>query len=253
MHEIVFEDALLEEVISFKDGTHDIEQFDDREPKVVESLFFPGCSFINSSIELMEETFQTLVSDHQIDGITLMCCEKPLDYKDGKQAIKEAFSERLRMSLVRHGVKRIITACPNCFYELRKLVSQDFETENIEIIALPKVLFDCDHLVLASATEVLSPIAIHDACPDRRYGYYAESVRNLFPADLLTELEHNKSRSLCCGSIPRAAGNEERAAKDDIPIYHYLELLFGTRVDWRATPEHLIIRFRYQGIFDEVH
>ena len=300
MNEIVFNDVLLEETISFVDDAYGIEQLDIEESQVVESLFFPGCSFLNSSIELIEEVFQTLMSDHQVDGITLICCEKPLDFKRDMQEVKEAFSKRFRASLLCHGVKRIITACPNCFHELSKLVSQDAETEKIEIIDLPRVLTDCNHIVPASVAENLSPIAVHDACPDRKSGHYAESVRGLFPADLITELEHNKSRSLCCGALARAAGNEERAAKDadliyseakeaeaqaivvscmscsrllakaksgtkgdtkndmkneagkDTPIYHYLELVFGKRIDWRATPDHLIVRFRYEGLFDQV-
>lgn len=286
MNAITFEDALLEETISFMGDSTSIEQHEDEEIKVTESLFFPGCSFLNSSIELIEEVYQTLRSDHQADGITLLCCEKPLDYKSGMQEIKEAFSKRFRESLISHGVKRIITACPNCFYELGKVCSQDAQTKEIEICGLPHVLFDCGHIVPASVSESLFPIAVHDACSDRGSGYYADSVRRLFSAEHLTELEHSRGRSTCCGSIPRAAGKQDLAAKDartifteakqaeanalvttcmscsrllvkskagaksDTSVYHYLELVYGRRVDWKATPEHLILRFRYQGLFD---
>lgn len=307
MNEITFEDVLLDETISFIDNTYGIEPLKGEESKVVESLFFPGCSFLNSSIELIEEVFQTLRSNQQVDGISLMCCEKPLDYKCDTQELKEAFSQRFREGLIDHGVKRIIAACPNCFYELRKIVSQDVATSDIKIVELPRVLRDCGYRVPASTVEAISPFAIHDACPDRRAGHYAESVRSLFPADLITELEHNRSRSLCCGSIPRAAGNQELAAKDAsmiyreaskaeakaivtscmscsrllakakvteenaapadspsdvegavpgdwqnaVPIFHYLELLFGKRINWKATPEHLVLRFRFEGLFDQ--
>ena len=121
--------------------------------------------------------------------------------------------------------------------------------------------------------------APHDSCPDRDTGEFADGVRALLPEETIREAEHNRRRSFCCGSLLRAAGKPERASEQsrkhgeeavaakadaivtacmsctfllskeqhDVPVFHYLELLYDWRIDWESTPPYMTLRF----LFDE--
>ena len=108
---------------------------------------------------------------------------------------------------------------------------------------------------------------------------FAEGLRALLPEGSIREAEHNRKRSFCCGSLLRAAGKPEKGAEQsrkhgeeavaaqadaivtacmsctfllskeqhDVPVFHYLELLYDWRIDWENTPPYMTLRF----LFDE--
>jgi Fe-S oxidoreductase len=105
-------------------------------------------------------------------------------------------------------------------------------------------------------------VSIHDSCPDRQKGVFAESVRALFANFELREMRHNRRQSRCCGLgklLPlrnQQASQEMRSQRlaefqqsgaellvtyclncsqplQGDNTYYYLELLFGIRVDWQ--------------------
>ena len=117
----------------------------------------------------------------------------------------------------------------------------------------------------------------HDSCPDRTTGEFAESMRALMPDGMVVDPEFNRKRSYCCGSRPRAAGHYDLAgkmaarhgvhAKDaganaivtacmsctyllsslqaDVPVFHYLELLYNWRIPWAYTDQYMKLRFLF--------
>ncbi|MCL2889432.1 MAG: (Fe-S)-binding protein [Eggerthellaceae bacterium] len=118
-------------------------------------------------------------------------------------------------------------------------------------------------------------VAVHDSCPDRKSGEFAGSVRALFSPEMLVEMAHSRRESICCGSLANAAGRKELATsqalengleaqeagaaaivsycisctkylnkrQNRLPAYHYLEFLFGKRLDWKNISPYLDIRF----------
>ena len=150
----------------------------------------------------------------------------------------------------------------------------------LEVLALPKLLAEQGVLPkLPSLAPIPAPasapasapaptstpaatVSIHDSCPDRRAGVFAESVRALFAGFELREMRHNRRQSRCCG-LGRLLPLRNRRASQDMaeqrleefqqsgadflvtyclncsqPLqtagtYHYLELLFGLRLDWQ--------------------
>lgn len=122
-------------------------------------------------------------------------------------------------------------------------------------------------------------VCVHDSCPDRSTGEFADGVRALLPEGMVVEAAHVRNRSFCCGSLLRAAGKFEAGDKqarrhgeeaeevhaaaivtacvscafqlatkqDAVPVFHYLELLFDWRIDWRAADAYMKLRF----LFDE--
>ena len=81
MDEYVFEDALARSVVRCSYPGLDTT----REPGTVDSddctsLFFPGCSFINYALPLVQSVYDLLVEAGECDGISLLCCGKILEY-----------------------------------------------------------------------------------------------------------------------------------------------------------------------------
>lgn len=260
----------------------------------VKSLYFPGCSFINYALPLVQAVYDLLKDAGRVDGASLVCCGKILQYEPDGAAVRAAHEARLREHIVTAGVERIVTACPNCVKALRALLAADERTSGVKVVPLPVELAEMGYRIdaevarsMVAAASPQSPAAAgeparfapHDSCPDRDTGEFADGVRALLPEGSIREAEHNRRRSFCCGSLLRAAGKPERAAEQsrkhgteavaaqadaivtacmscafllskeqhDVPVFHYLELLYNWRIDWDATPPYMTLRF----LFDE--
>lgn len=126
--------------------------------------------------------------------------------------------------------------------------------------------------------------APHDSCPDRAMGEFADAVRELLEGISVVEPEHSRKTSVCCGSLSRAAGKVDAAIKcaklngseavaaganaivtpcvsctqrlmedqDEVPVFHYLELLYNWRIDWKHMEQWMKIRFLFEGSYGVV-
>lgn len=260
----------------------------------VKSLYFPGCSFINYSLPLVQAVYDLLKGAGRVDGVSLVCCGKILQYEPNGKEVRAAHEAQLREHILDAGVERIITACPNCVKALRALLAADERTAGVEVVPLPVELADMGYRIDAEVARKMVAAAVpdseaasgglphfapHDSCPDRDTGEFADGVRALLPEETIREAEHNRRRSFCCGSLLRAAGKPERASEQsrkhgeeavaakadaivtacmsctfllskeqhDVPVLHYLELLYDWRIDWESTPPYMTLRF----LFDE--
>jgi Fe-S oxidoreductase len=229
------------------------------------SLFVPGCTLSIVSAPLVGVVYDWLTERGLVDGIMLKCCGKVLKSSALPQE-HEAYNGMLAATLVAQGVRRIITACPNCYLAYKKLVP------NTEVLALSEVLLD-EGLRLPSGFANV-PTCVHDSCPDRMHGTFAKSVRAILAGTLL-EMEHTGAYSQCCGlGKMLAIANPELSIKlnkarrqefaatgatrlvtycanctlafqptpdDPIHAWHYLELLFDVHIDWQLYAENLAI------------
>lgn len=192
------------------------------------SLFFPGCSLINYSLPLVQAVYDLLKRAGRVDGVSLVCCGKILQYEPNGKEIRAEHEARLRERIHNAGVERIVTACPNCVKALRALLAEDERTCGVKVVPLPVELADMGYRIDAdTAREMVSEavrdpealsgrsphFAPHDSCPDRDTGEFADGVRALLPEGTIREAEHNRRRSFCCGSLLRAAGKPERASE----------------------------------------
>lgn len=296
MSEYVFEDALARSIVSC--GFPQLEIAVERvpgDPRPCSSVFFPGCSLINYGLPLVNAMYDTLSDAGCVDGVSLLCCGKILSYEPDGDAVRASFEEQLRASLRSSEVERIVAACPNCVQALRAALAADERTAGIQVVALPAVLADLGYRIdegvarrlLAQETGVAASevrASVHDSCPDRDTGEFADGVRALMPADLVVELAHIRKRSYCCGSLLRAVGKFDRA--DDaarrhgqearaagssafvvacmscalqletfaapISAFHYLELLYDWRIDWSRADSYMKLRFLFDDALDAV-
>lgn len=268
-------------------------------PQPCESVFFPGCSFINYCMPLLDAVYATLREAEVVEGISLLCCGKILSYEENGAEVRANYEAQLLDRLAAVGVKRIVTACPNCVKALRAAIASSTVAEGIEVIPLPTVLAQLGYRIDADAalrmlTQVIEAgkgyfdadltarepmFCVHDSCPDRATGEFADGVRTLLPGEVFNECEHIRKKSFCCGSLVRAAGNYEAAdaqarrhgdealaaeasgivtacascayqlsmAQRKVPVFHYLELLYNYRIDWYRADAFMKLRF----LFDE--
>ncbi len=188
------------------------------------SLFFPGCSFVNYALPLVKSAYDLLAGAGRVDGISLVCCGKILEYEpDGKQ-VRAAFEKELRSHVAAAGVKRIVAACPNCVKALRAALAADERTAGVEVVPLSQELVSLGYRIDAEVARAMvaaecpaseaahggaAHFVPHDSCPDRDKGEFADALRAILPEGSVREAAHNRRRSFCCGSILRAAGKPE--------------------------------------------
>ena len=258
-----------------------------------ESVFFPGCSFINYGLPLVQAVYDTLKDAGCVQGISLLCCGKILSYEPNGEVLRPCFEQQLRDHLLAAGVKRLVAACPNCVKALRNACAASDATKNVEIVALPQELARLGYRIDAGVAQQVASWGFaqgeapehvtfcpHDSCPDRETGEFAEGMRVLAETIPVVEAVHHRSKSVCCGSLPRAAGNTKAAdkcaqlcgtesvnagaqaivtpcvscsfqltmAQRSVPVFHYLELLYNWRIDWQHADLYMKLRF----LFDDV-
>jgi fumarate reductase (CoM/CoB) subunit B len=230
------------------------------------SLFFPGCTLAAYAPELTMAVFDYLVETGEADGMTALCCGNPLR-GIGLARRYARYSRLLAGRFERQGIDRVVVACPNCYYALQEMQEDGIIPAGIDIACLPEVLADRGMRIADGLPDSLvESFAVHDSCPDRKDLRFARAVRRLLPEkSLVCEMRHVGTNVICCGSggmvsfyDPAAcvARRERRLAEFDesgadclvteciscsnsmrrgdasAPAFHYLELLFGVRIDW---------------------
>lgn len=249
------------------------------------SIFFPGCSMINYAMPLTIAVYDTLKQHGEVDGISLLCCGKILSYEPNGAEVRASFEKELREHIANSNIKRMICACPNCVKALREAFLEDPRVSGVEIAVLPQVLVDLGYRLDKPTVEQLivgDPdadiiLCPHDSCPDRDFGQFADALRAIIPDGMWRDPEHCRNKSICCGSIPRAAGKTEAAnkcanicgedsvavkansivtacmsctfqlnmAQSHIQAVHFLELLYNWRINWAYVGAWMKVRFLF--------
>ena len=259
-------------------------------PAACTALFCPGCSLVNYALPLVRSVYDLLAQAGRVDGMSLLCCGKILSFEPDGQRVRAEFERQMCDHVVRAGVRRIVAACPNCVAALRAALSRDERTADVQVVVLPQELanmgYRIDEGVLRRMVAAEAPVApedvavcVHDSCPDRSTGEFADGTRALLPGGVLVETAHVRNRSFCCGSLVRAAGKLEAADKQArrhgeeaeaagaaavvtacvscafqlstaqraVPVFHYLELLYDWRVDWAHADQYMKLRFLFDA------
>lgn len=292
MDDYVFEDALAGASVTCSYPGLDAVRSQHGEPaKACTSLFFPGCSFINYGLPLVKAVDDLLEGAGRVDGMSLLCCGKILQWEPDGDQLRAAFEQQFRDRIAETGIERIVAACPNCVQALRNLLAQEERTAGIQVVPLVNELVEMGYRI---DPDVAAGVARQDArigddepvvfcakdsCPDRETGEFAEGLRALMPEGMWVDPEHNRSKSVCCGSRPRAAGRIDAAVKScmknheearaaganalvtscmsctfllsvlmpDLPVYHYLELLYDYRIPWEYSDQYMKLRFLFDS------
>ncbi|MGA9047988.1 MAG: (Fe-S)-binding protein [Dehalococcoidia bacterium] len=108
--------------------------------------------------------------------------------------------------LHKRGIKKIITACPECYYTLKVDYARFFSDWNVEVYHLTEV--PEIYKITVNKTESQKAhlkMTFHDSCKLGRYFKKYDEPRNILRtlADAeLIEMEYNRNNAVCCGASP---------------------------------------------------
>lgn len=159
-------------------------------PETFRYAFFLGCAMACFSPKAVTKTYELLKEELQDVGVIDLCCGKPIYDAGLTERAMKWLTYRVISELKRHKCTTIITACPNCYYYLKRMLPKDFALAT---------LYDYIGSKLKSKVEGLT-LTIHDSCPDRFEGLFARHVREILSKCNIIEMEHSKERTICCGA-----------------------------------------------------
>lgn len=197
----------------------DVPVFDDRIPDDVEYLFWVGCygSFDSRNKKVtvaLTRVLQRAGVKFGILGPREKCCGDPAR-RAGNEYLYQMLAEENVQTLNDAGVKKIVTACPHCFNNLKNEMPQvggRFEVvHHSELVAQ---LVETDRLRLDRSVD--KTVTYHDPCYLGRYNGVYDPPRFVLDRikDLdIIEMAKSRDRSFCCGAGGARGFMEEPAGK----------------------------------------
>lgn len=161
-------------------------------PPGATTIFFPGCALPGARPDHTLRLYSHLRQHDPTIGIILDCCNKPSHDLGRQRFFNDRFIAREQL-LQSHGIRKIITACTNC-YQAFSLNTQSFQvTTAYSVMA--------DNGFTPSLKSHTMQCTIHDPCAIRFQQEIHQSVRTILKnlGVHLTEMEHNRATTLCCG------------------------------------------------------
>ena len=163
-----------------------------RIPEGATTLFFPGCNLPGSRPEIIEDAFSFLANRIPGLGIVLDCCGTP-SRALGRLEGRPDGVKRLQALCDAHGIREVVTACPNCHALLSEFLTR------VAVVTLYEKLDRSDFPVpeLGSGHS----LCVHDACVTRHDAGIQTGVRNLLSKSRasLSEMPHHGATTFCCG------------------------------------------------------
>lgn len=245
-----------------------LESAAEKGPGYVDTLFFPGCSLVSYTPELMRKVGAWLSHKGITWALSDDCCGSPL-MSAGLFDRAEALRQKILDQAHAAGITRIVTVCPGCGEELAEMMD-----ENIDIVPLPELLLESSAPEF-SLSEAPSSATFFDSCHDRLDNRHATAIRKLMKAHFSEteqrEMDYRRKGTLCCGAggavgsydpditdrrvwriIDEAQKTQAETLITMCPTctytigqaligapdtcsmksHHYLELLFDEKTDW---------------------
>lgn len=132
------------------------------------------------------------------------CCGRDLllqGDREGFLALAQANMEEFS----RHGVKRIITGCPEGHYTLKVEYPRALGGTGIEVLHLTQVIAPLLRSGELSLGRLETSVTYHDPCTLGRCSRVFDEPREMLGAVEgleLVEMEQNRDKALCCGASP---------------------------------------------------
>ncbi len=229
-------------------------------------VFFPGCSLAGHATEVVKAVYAYVRRRLPDTGIMLNCCGAP-SYFMGETDVMLRVIRNVAGEMAKLGAREIIVACTHCYQMLTEFLPE-FKTRTIYEVLNEVGLPD------GASSTAAAIFNIQDACGARQAPQIHEAVRRLV-RDLghtVEEMDHNRERSICCGSggmvpavapmlakkmtefrlseatrdlVTYCASCRARLAKTGHPTLHVLDLPFNPK--WQQTksqpPPHSLLRW----------
>ncbi len=232
--------------------------------RTAHSLFLPSCH-MGSKFPSLTHASYTFLKKHGIaDGITAYCCGNAL-YCTGLEAEFDRYAKGFAKALQTAKVQRIVTPCANCYDFLLRLQQMGYLDSSLAVLALPAEL--AKRGIAAEADPAAAAIAVHDSCPDRHRGIFADGIREVLKNREVVEMACAGIDTMCCGSgglspfgdkeVGQTVKSNKAAqcratgaghlvttcfncadslaqAVHPMETHHFMEYLLGHQADWQA-------------------
>ena len=229
-------------------------------------VFFPGCSLAGHATGVVKAAYAHLRRKLPDTGIMLNCCGAP-SYFMGETDVMLRIIRNVAGEMAKLGAAEVIVACTHCYQTFQEFLPE------VKTRTIYEVLNEVGLPEGASSTAV-AIFNVQDPCGARQAPQVHEAVRRLV-RDLghgIEEMDHNRERSICCGSggmvpavapelakrmtdfrlseanrdlVTYCASCRARLAKAGHPTLHVLDLPFNPA--WQQTktqpPPHSLIRW----------
>ncbi|CCH48204.1 Rhodanese-like domain/cysteine-rich domain protein [Pseudodesulfovibrio piezophilus C1TLV30] len=162
-----------------------------RLPDGGDTVLFPGCALPGTRPRTVRRLFLALRNHIPDLGVALGCCLKP-SHDLGRKDFFENWFDVLYARLRQAGVKRVITACPNC----QKIFSS--YGGPLESVPAYSLLAEAG---IGPNKPFAKTVVIHDPCPQRYDALTQKSVRTLAQRCGLTVEKGmpERQKTRCCG------------------------------------------------------
>jgi Fe-S oxidoreductase len=137
------------------------------------------------------------------------CCGRDLLLQGDREGFL-ALAEANLAEFNRHGVKKIITYCPECYACLKQEYPKALGKNDIQIVNLVELLAPLVKDKKLALGNLTKQVTYHDPCTLGRGFRLFDEPRQLLTGMSgvkLVEMEYNRERSLCCGANPWAYCN----------------------------------------------
>lgn len=160
-----------------------------------DTVFMPGCSFSSTHPDLIKKVVNRMNTISPI-GLFIDCCGNPV-YSIGDQKRFNENTNRIMTVFKRYGIKKIITACGNCY----KTFSEHY---NVEVIDLWQYMNEHSSVFITGdySKQYTSDFILHDPCSYRKNDKTHDAVRALINKMNIPIQEFNqtKDQGPCCGA-----------------------------------------------------
>ncbi|MFA5111592.1 MAG: FAD-dependent oxidoreductase [Desulfobaccales bacterium] len=157
-------------------------------------VFFPGCSLAGHFTTVVHAAYAHLRQRLPDTGIMLNCCGAP-SYFMGEKDVMLRVIGNVRSELEKLEAQEVIVACPHCHQTFNEFLPE------VKTRTIYEVL---NEIGLPAGVANIPPgiFNIQDACGTRQAPHIHAAVRQLVTAlgHGIEEMEHNRERSICCGS-----------------------------------------------------
>ena len=163
-------------------------------PEGSDTVLFPGCTLSGSRSETVVKLFEHLRAGIPSLGIVLDCCTKPS--RDlGRTGYFKAMFDEMKSYLLDRGVRRVLTACPNCY-----VIFRDYGAP-LEAVTVYEILAGTGIPDAPAPSMASAPVTVHDPCVVRFQKPLHDAVRALIACRglVVEEMAHHGERAVCCG------------------------------------------------------
>jgi Fe-S oxidoreductase len=184
------------------------------------TLYYPGCltkGVLTEQFENYKEIFNRLGVDFVLLSENESCCGLPVLNAGYRKDVKKLAKKNYEL-FKRHGITKIISNCPSCYYMFKEIYPKLVNEWNIEVEHATVSILNAlkkKRIRYGGVDEDRELVAYHDPCHLGRYSGIYEEPREVIEllGGKIVEAYFNRENAYCCGGGGGVRANFPEIAK----------------------------------------